>query len=108
MSSLTLSNKLVTEKTSITRRNTSSVTNSEGALDIRLVSICSLLLLIGVVMVYSASIASAEKQLGAANYYLNRHLVFVCLGLVCGLITYSIPTNFWQRLRWVCLLIVFV
>ena len=108
MSSLTLRNKLSPETVTAARRKESLENSNEGTLDLRLVSICLLLLLLGVVMVYSASIASAEKQLGAANYYLNRHLVFVCLGLVCGFITYSIPTNFWQRIRWICLLVVFV
>ena len=108
MSSLTLRNKLSPETVTAARRKESLDNSTEGTLDLRLVSICLLLLLLGVVMVYSASIASAEKQLGAANYYLNRHLVFVCVGLVCGFITYSIPTNFWQRIRWICLLVVFV
>ena len=108
MSSLTLSNKLLPETVTAARRTTSLDHNTEGTLDIRLVSICLLLILIGLVMVYSASIASAEKQLGAANYYLNRHLIFVCLGMVCGFITYLIPTNFWQRMRWFCLLVVFI
>ena len=107
MTSLALSNKLMPNSTGAAP-NRSTITNIEGTLDLRLLSICLLLLLIGVVMVYSASIASAEKQFGAANYYLNRHLIFICLGLICGFITYSIPTNLWQRLRWLCLLVVFV
>ena len=108
MSSLTLRNKLVSETVAAKHRNTSLQNNVESTLDLHLVSICLMLLLIGVVMVYSASIASAEKQLGAADYYLNRHLIFVCLGLLCGFITYSIPTKFWQRIRWICLLVVFI
>lgn len=108
MSSLTLRNKLVSETVAVKNRNTSLQGKVESTLDMHLVSICLMLLLIGVVMVYSASIASAEKQLGASDYYLNRHLIFVCIGLLCGLVTYSIPTKFWQRIRWACLLVVFI
>jgi len=107
MTSLTVNNQAVSQSASNKRSAKKTPIVSEGTLDLRLLSICLILLLVGVVMVFSASIASAEKQLGAANYYLNRHLIFIFLGLICGLITYSIPTSFWQRIRWICLFIVF-
>ncbi|HQR04368.1 MAG: putative lipid II flippase FtsW [Proteobacteria bacterium] len=59
------------------------------------------LLLFGLVMVYSASIAIAEagKSTGyAATYYLMRHGVFLTVGLVAGVVVFQIPVRLWQRL----------
>jgi len=107
MASAALNNP-VAETLSAKRRASVARDRKEGYLDLRLVSVCLVLLLIGVIMVFSASIASAEKQIGLANYYLNRHLVFILFGLLAGMFTYSIATEVWQRIRWVCLLAVFV
>ena len=47
-----------------------------------------LLLSIGLIMIYSASIAIAEAQFGVdrAHYYLLRHSSFLVVGFVLGLI----------------------
>ncbi len=62
--------------------------------------IIAVLLAIGLVMVYSASIATAEagKYTGhQATYYLVRHGIFITVGLVCALIAFQIPTQKWQQ-----------
>ncbi|TXI18969.1 MAG: putative lipid II flippase FtsW [Nitrosomonas sp.] len=58
-----------------------------------------LLLSIGLIMIYSASIAIAEAQFGAdrANYYLLRHVSFLVIGLTLGLIVFQIPMHVWQK-----------
>jgi cell division protein FtsW len=59
------------------------------------------LLSIGLVMVYSASIATAEagKFTGyQPTYYLVRQSIFVLVGLTAGLFVFQIPTQTWQRL----------
>ncbi|MDD2885482.1 MAG: putative lipid II flippase FtsW [Dechloromonas sp.] len=59
-----------------------------------------LLLLTGLVMVYSASIATAEAGRFTANqpaYYLVRHGIFLCVGLVGAAVAFQIPLNLWQR-----------
>jgi len=71
-------------------------------------SILVLLLMTGLVMVYSASIANAERDMGDAMFYLKRHARFLCLGVVTMLITYRIPSIFWQRTRWLTFTIVVV
>lgn len=78
-----------------------------GRLDILMLGTFALLLLAGLVMVYSASIASADRM-GNAMYYLQRHSVFLLLGALALLITYRIPTAFWERTRWLSLFAVFV
>ncbi len=60
-----------------------------------------LLLGLGVVMVYSASIAIAEmgRQTGFhAHYYLLRHAGFLLLGLMAGAIAFQMPVRLWQTL----------
>lgn len=57
------------------------------------------LLAIGLVMVYSSSIATAEgsKFTGhQANYYLMRHSMFIAVGLLAGLFAFQVPVQMWQ------------
>ena len=59
------------------------------------------LLMLGLVMVYSASIAIAEgsKFTGhQASYFLIRHAVFLSIGLVAGAAAFQIPLRYWQQL----------
>lgn len=68
-------------------------------LDNNLLFATILLLTIGIVMVYSASIAYAAKDSGSGNpyYYLIRHIMAITLGVVAGTLAFSRPTVFWQR-----------
>lgn len=57
------------------------------------------LLALGLVMVYSASIATAEanKYTGyQPAYYLLRHGVFIVTGMMLGLFAFQLPVQFWQ------------
>ncbi len=58
------------------------------------------LLSIGLVMVYSSSIATAEgsKFTGhQATYYLMRHSMFIAVGLLAGLFAFQVPVQMWQN-----------
>ena len=55
-----------------------------------------LLLGLGLVTMMSASIAVAEKNYGDIYHFLNRQVVFLCVGLVVGFFVYRIKTSFWQ------------
>jgi len=60
-----------------------------------------LLLAIGVVMVYSASIATAEASAYTGYrpwYFLARHTLFVAAGLVAAVIAFQVPVKLWQRI----------
>ena len=68
--------------------------------DTVLVWIVTALLSIGLVMVSSASIATAEagKHTGyQATYYLVRHGIFILTGIVAGVLAFQIPTQTWQK-----------
>lgn len=108
MSSATLKQSQFSKTLTERKEQAQRALDAQSTLDLRLVSVILLLLLIGVVMVYSASIASAEKDLSNGAFYLERHIIFVGLGLLAGFITYFIPTNFWQKTRWYCLFFVFI
>ena len=60
-----------------------------------------LLLAIGLVMVYSASIAMAETAAYTGYrpwYFLARHAVFVTAGICAGAVAFQIPLKAWQSL----------
>lgn len=56
------------------------------------------LLLIGVVMVFSASVARAAAQLGDPFNYLKRQAVFAALGLGAMWLTARVPYPQWRRI----------
>jgi cell division protein FtsW len=59
-----------------------------------------MLLFAGLVMVYSASIAIAEAGRFTNHqpaYYLVRHGVFLCIGLVAAAVAFQIPLSLWQK-----------
>ena len=59
-----------------------------------------LLLALGMVMVYSASIAIAEAGRATDNqpmYYLTRHAIFLAISVTAGLIAFQVPSSVWQR-----------
>ena len=60
-----------------------------------------ILLLIGMIMVYSASIAIAEAGRLTGNhpaYYLVRHGVFLVIGLVAAGFAFQVPLATWQQI----------
>jgi len=59
------------------------------------------LLSIGMVMVYSASIATAEESRFTGfhpTYYLARHSLFIFIGIVSGVMAFQVPVQTWQKL----------
>ncbi|MBI3140586.1 MAG: FtsW/RodA/SpoVE family cell cycle protein, partial [Rhodocyclales bacterium] len=58
------------------------------------------LLLFGVVMVYSASIATAEGSQFSGRqpaYFLIRHGIFLGIGLIAGVAVFQVPLRLWQQ-----------
>ena len=55
---------------------------------------------IGLVMVYSSSIALAEtskKYSNFSEYFLIRQTLFICISVIAGFITFLIPIRSWQK-----------
>ncbi|TAG02165.1 MAG: putative lipid II flippase FtsW [Betaproteobacteria bacterium] len=68
--------------------------------DVTLVWVVALLLAIGLLMVYSSSIASAsESRLtrNSSTYFLFRQSLFVLIGIVIALFVFDTPLKTWER-----------
>jgi cell division protein FtsW len=68
--------------------------------DVSLAWSALLLLALGLVMVYSASIAMAEASAHTgyrAWYFLARHAVFLAIGLAAAFVAFQVPVKVWQR-----------
>ena len=69
--------------------------------DRTLVCVVVALLALGLVMVYSASVALPDNPKFARytpTYFLNRHLLFMTIALAAALVTVQIPVSFWEKL----------
>ena len=69
--------------------------------DAMLLWIVLVLLALGLVMVYSASIATAEASRFTgyrAEYYLMRHGFFILVGVIAGIAAFQISMEEWQKL----------
>jgi len=61
------------------------------------------LLLVGLVMVASASIGVADREMGQPFFYFLRQLMYVGLGFVAAAIALAIPTAVWEKYSMVLL-----
>ena len=66
------------------------------------------LLLLGLVMMTSASISIADRQVQEPLHYFERQMVGVTLGLFAAAIAMVIPTTVWERLSLPLLLLAFL
>ena len=66
-------------------------------LDKVLLVTCIALLAIGLVMVTSASISVAERNLASPFYYMQRQLVYIVLGLIAAWLVYQIRLVQWEK-----------
>ncbi|MEO8921294.1 MAG: putative lipid II flippase FtsW [Caldimonas sp.] len=69
--------------------------------DRTLVCVVVALLALGLVMVYSASVAMPDNPKFARytpTYFLNRHLLFLSLSIVIALVVVQVPVTFWEKL----------
>src|SRR4029453_7793318 len=78
------------------------------AFDSVLVLTVGALLLLGLVMMTSASISIADKQLHEPLRYFEKQMVGVVLGLVAAVLAMMIPTNVWERISLPLLLFAFL
>ena len=72
----------------------------DSSLDLALVWSAMLLGAIGLVMVYSASVAMADAERFTgfrSNYFLMRHGVYVAIGLVAAALFFRVPIWLWQK-----------
>jgi cell division protein FtsW len=70
------------------------------AFDQALVAVLAVLVLLGVVMVYSASIALPDNpkfENYSQHHFLLRHVMAICIAFVAALVTVQVPISFWEK-----------
>ena len=67
------------------------------AWDLVTLGLVAALLLVGLVMVTSASMSVAAKDLGSPFYFLERQFVFGVSGLLLAWVVTRVPAQFWDR-----------
>jgi cell division protein FtsW len=63
------------------------------------------LLMLGVIMVASASMSISQQEFGTPFHYLIRHCTNICLGLVIAVMVLGIPVMLWERISFLLLLL---
>lgn len=66
-------------------------------LDLVLLITSLALLAVGLVMVTSASISIADRNLSSPFYYLQRQSVFIVLGLIAAWLVYQVRLVYWEK-----------
>ena len=69
--------------------------------DVPLIAVCTALVLFGLLMVYSASIALADGPRYASYgqyYFVFRHALFIVIGTAAALTCLAVPLRVWERL----------
>lgn len=56
------------------------------------------LLALGLVMIASASVGLADRQVGDPTYYLVRQSLYVGLGLAAAFMAWQVPLSLWERM----------
>ena len=77
------------------------------SMDSTLLVLAGLILMIGLIMVASASISLADKTSGSPFYYLTRQLIFAAVGTGAGVMMYVLPLSWWQRSGYLLLMLAF-
>ncbi|MEP1705427.1 MAG: FtsW/RodA/SpoVE family cell cycle protein, partial [Marinobacter sp.] len=61
------------------------------------------LLVMGIVMISSASMDMAAETMGNSYHYVIRQLIFAGIGCVLALIAVNVPISWWERSGWLLL-----
>jgi len=64
---------------------------------ITILIITSVLIAIGVIMIYSASAIYGHEELGSSLFFLKRHLVFLFIGLICAVSAMTVDYRHLRR-----------
>ena len=69
--------------------------DSRPRLDWTLVTLLAAVICVGLVFEASSSVAIAESRTGQPLYYMQKHLVFLCMGLAAGAVVFFVPMKVW-------------
>jgi cell division protein FtsW len=78
---------------------------SESAQSLNTVLLLAMLLLVvGLLMMTSASVEIASSQYSDPFYHLKRQSIFALMGLLVAFLTLCVPVSFWQKSSWFLLM----
>lgn len=84
-----------------------SAGGKSGSLQLLLFS-AGLLLIVGIVMIASASMDVAAQNFGDPLYFVYRQLIYVAIALLLGIVVANVPMSWWLRSGWLLLAIAFL
>jgi len=73
--------------------------SQDWPIDYWLLGLISVLMVIGLMMVASSSVAISEKRFADTNHYFIRQFISLGLGLAAAYVLFQIPLSFWQKHR---------
>src|SRR3989338_4195803 len=65
--------------------------------DKSLLIISLIILVFGLIMLYSASVAVAFERFGDSGFYIKKQLIALSIGIIAGYIAYKIDYHFWEK-----------
>lgn len=87
--------------------NTTNLNDDQFPLDTIVAATTVLLLLAGIVMVGSASTEVSARTYGDPFYLTMKHSIYVLISLGAGAFALMVPTQSWQKIDWLLLLVSF-
>jgi cell division protein FtsW len=79
-----------------------------GKFDKYILIVIGILLITGILMVYSASNAFSREQFSDSLHYLKKQLLYCCLGLALMLCAMMVDYRIYQRITWIMLAVSFI
>ncbi|MDX5299842.1 MAG: FtsW/RodA/SpoVE family cell cycle protein, partial [Gammaproteobacteria bacterium] len=77
-----------------------------GSRNLQVLLLCvGILVVLGTIMIGSASMDVAAQHYGDGFYYLHRQLIFVVLAMLMGIVTVHVPMAWWLRSGWLLLFV---
>lgn len=65
--------------------------------DKTLLIISAVILVFGLIMLYSASVAVGFERFGDSGFYIKKQLIALCIGIIAGYAAYKIDYHFWEK-----------
>lgn len=76
--------------------------------DYVLIAITAILVMVGVIMVYSSSAVLAREKIGDSYYYLKKEIIFATVGFILMIVASKIPYHWWKKLVFPIIAIAFI
>ncbi|MBI1961624.1 MAG: putative lipid II flippase FtsW [Parcubacteria group bacterium] len=70
---------------------------SKSRVDIALLAVSGAILVLGLITLFSASVAVGIERFGDPNFFIKRQLIALVVGLIAAYIAFRIEYRFWQR-----------